>query len=228
MSTPTTGGQSVPHSALFAQQEAELQRLHHEAPHIGRFMASDVLDALEDALNESCKDGFSSDLVAPVRNTLQWTWLDALDCACEKWLDNSIMALAKPMQQLGEAWDYSATQGILDRLRKGLRNIPHVQSRLDTVLTAAKPSIFSHIARLCKDDLDYVLNHMDDDAQQDAKQLQQAWQKQRPEWESALQHLSSDLVLRALMEYRQALQRAQSRLAILPPQSLQATESAIA
>lgn len=200
---------------LIAQQRAQLETWHTDATEIGNFIADEVWDTLERQLEDLTNDGLLWDCAEAIKGSLLMTLATGFDAACEKWITSRIETLSEAMQALvGPAWDFDSARSSLDNLRKSLRIRQRMAPRFDQLFEKAKPGVFRIINRVLTDDVDYVLNDMDKDAQTDAARLRSVVYTARAEVVSEIAVLAAELLRRAVHDYRSALAKASPEISI--------------
>lgn len=200
---------------LIAHQRAQLETWHNDAAEIGGFIADEVWDTLERQLEELTNDGLLWDCAEAIKGSLLMTLATGFDAACEKWITTRIETLSDAMQALvGPAWDFDTARSSLDNLRKSLRIRQRMAPRFDQLFEKAKPGVFRIINRVLSDDLDYVLNDMDKDAQTDAARLRSVVYTARGEVVSEIAVLAAELLRRAVHAYRSALAETEKQNAV--------------
>lgn len=195
---------------LIAQQRAQLETWHTDAAEIGGFIADEVWDTLERQLEDLTNDGLQWDCAEAIKGSLLMTLATGFDAACEKWITSRFETLNEAMQALvGPAWNFDTARSSLDNLRKSLRIRQRMAPRFDQLFEKAKPGVFRIINRVLTDDVDYVLNDMDKDAQTDAARLRSVVYTARAEVVSEIAVLAAELLRRAVHDYRSALTAAE-------------------
>jgi hypothetical protein len=198
---------------LITQQRTQLEAWRAEAIETGGFIANDVCDGLERELEELTRDGLLWDFDDSLKSSLLMTLAMGVDDACETWITQRIETLSDAMQAVaGNNWNFNTARSSLDNLRKGLRIRQRMAPRFDQLFEKAKPGMLSLISRALTDDIDYVLNGMDKDADKDGARLRSVFQGARADISLEISQLAADLLRRAIHGYQVALADAENRL----------------
>lgn len=191
---------------LITHQRGQLQAWSNNANEIGGFIAGDIWDSLERELENLTTDGLYWDLAVVIQGTLLSALVMAFDDACEKWISKRIEALSDTMRAFaGSDWNFDTARSSLDTVRKGLRIRQRMAPKFEQLFDKARPGALRILSRALTDDLDYVLNDMEKDAEKDAARLCAVFYEARGSMTAEISQLGADLLRRAIHAYQDAL-----------------------
>lgn len=154
------------------RQRAALHAWRIQTKQTAALVADEAWDSFERELSALLADGLIWDFADTTKTSLLMGMVTAFDDACEHWISPRIRALHQTMQAAaGAAWGFDAAGSDLASLRKSLRLHQHLTPRFDDWFSKARPGVFSVLSRALKNDVDYVIEHMEKDARSDAERL---------------------------------------------------------
>lgn len=163
---------TTPLDDILERQRAALQAWRVQTEQTAALIADEVWDDFERELNALLADGLIWDFADTTKTGLLMGMAMAFDAASERWIGPRIQALHQTMQAAaGAAWTFDAAAADLDGLRKSLRLRQRLAPRFDDWFSKARPGVFSVLSRALKNDVDYVIEHMEKDARSDAERL---------------------------------------------------------
>lgn len=199
---------------LLSQQQAQISNWRDEAEEIGENIADEILDRLEIELEDLTKDGLIWDSASFIQTALLSSLVLNFDEVCEKWITRRLNTLSETMRTvIGQAWEFDTACTSIDNLRKGMRIRQQLSPQIEKVFENAKPGLFRMINRALKNDIDYVLEEMDKDAEADARKLCQCFHAARLNMAPEVAAMSRKLLRTALRSYLTELQETANRLA---------------
>lgn len=191
---------------IINQQLAILEKWSNDAQQVGNFVADEVIDRLQRELNEATEEGVVWDFMDSIKGILLGETMIAFDDACEKWITqrfDKLVELAKT--ELGDDWEFDTSSASLANLQKSFRIRQNLESLFDKMFAKSKPSVFTLLARVIKDELSDSIDHMDAEMEQDAARLQANFNTIRQAVADEISSTASVMFLRVIHQYRDAL-----------------------
>lgn len=157
---------------VFWFHRKDLRSWSAQAKQTAGLIADEVWDEFERELNDLLSDGLIWDFADTTRLGLLMGMVVAFDAACDRWIAPRIQAMHETMQAAaGAAWVFDAGGSSLGSLRESLRLRQSLAPQFDEWFRKARPGVFSVLSRALKNDVDYVIEHMEKDARSDAERL---------------------------------------------------------
>lgn len=163
---------TIPLNEILQRQRSALQTWSVQTAQTAALIADEVWDSFERELNDLLSDGLIWDFADTTRLGLLMGMVVAFDAACDRWIAPRIQAMHETMQAAaGAAWVFDAEGSSLGSLRKSLRLRQSLAPQFDEWFRKARPGVFSVLSRALKNDVDYVIEHMEKDGRSDAERL---------------------------------------------------------
>lgn len=204
---------------LIKHHQAELERWGAKADETGLFIARDAWDSLELEVESYTEDGITWDFI----DSMPYSWSlhlgMAFDEACEKWIEERLQALDDSMQEvMGERWCYDINRTAIQNLQQALRIGNQFETRFAKLVQKAKPGFLEIARRAWYDDVDYVIEHMEDDNVKDGMRVRQQFYATRNSVTPQLGNVASELIKRSIQLYQTALgQAAAAQMLVVKP-----------
>lgn len=195
--------------ALIKQHQAELEKWGSKAEEVGLFIARDAWDSLENEVEDYTENGITWGLIEEMPYSWSLHLGMAFDKACEKWIEERLHALDETMQEaMGERWCYDINRNVMQNLQQALRIGNQLEARFTKLLKQAKPGWLEIARRAWFDDVDYALEHMEEDKIKDGMQVRQQFYAARNSVAPKLASVATELLKRSVQLYQTALAHA--------------------
>lgn len=195
--------------ALIKQHQAELEKWNNQAEQVGLFIARDAWDSLEREVEDYTENGITWDFIEAMPYSWSLHLGMAFDKACENWIEERLHSLDESMREaMDERWCYDINRNAMQNLQQALRIGNQFEARFTKLLKQAKPGLLEIARRAWFDDVDYVLEHMEEDNTKDGMRVRQQFYEARNRAALKLASVATELLKRSVQLYQTALAQA--------------------
>lgn len=193
---------------LIAQQQQRLQQLKDDSLDIASILAGQVWDGFEVEVDEATEEGFAFDFAQSTQLSLSAALLGSYQDAFERDVLARFEALREELTATAGEETLSNARLDLASLRKGLKLSRHANTLIEEALDRAKPGVSRVIGTILGDllrDPCQQMDALDNDMQQDAKQVRRELYKLREPITGLMVEETKQLITLGRQEYLKGL-----------------------